>query len=145
MVKVVRPDGTSVDVPLKRVSEGLFAEAIPLTQSGLFEVSEGGRTVRTAAGALNSLEFSDLVATDAILNQPVADSGGRLHWLADGPVPEVRRVEKGRPTGGSGWIGLVENKDYTVVGLDSAPMIPGWLLFLAAAGLLAMTWYREAR
>jgi hypothetical protein len=145
VAQVVRPDGTTVDVPLKQVAEGLYAQVTPLTQSGLFEISEGGRTVRTAAGALNSLEFSDLVATDAILKQPVADTGGRLHWLADGPVPEIRRVEKGRPTGGSGWIGLVENRDYTVVGLDSAPMIPGWLLFLAAAGLLAMTWYREAR
>jgi hypothetical protein len=142
---VVRPDGSTVDVPLKRVSEGLYAQAIPLTQSGLFEISQGGRTVRTAAGALNSLEFADLVATDAILKQPVADSGGRLHWLADGPVPQVRRVAKGRPTGGSGWIGLVENKDYTVVGLDSVPMIPGWVLFLTAAGLMAMSWYREAR
>ncbi len=145
VARVTQPDGTVVDLMLERLSDGLFAGDMPLTQSGLFEIAEGGRIVRTAAGVLNSLEFSDLVASDALLRDPVAASGGRIAWLADGDLPAIRRVESGRPTGGSGWIGLTRNGDYSVVGLDAAPLLPGWLLLLAAAALLSLGWHREAR
>lgn len=145
VAEVVLPDGERRAVPLESLSNGLFAGTLPLTQSGLYEITEGERTVRTAAGALNSLEQSDLVSTAAILEEPVSESGGRLHWLADGEPPAIRRVEPGRPTGGSGWIGLTRNGDYTVTGLDTAPLLPGWLLMLAAGLLLSLAWYREAR
>lgn len=145
VAEVVLPDGARREVPLDPLSDGLFAASIPLTQSGLYEVTESGRTVRTAAGSLNALEQSDLVSTEAILKDPVTRSGGRIHWLADGAPPSVRRVEPGRPTGGSGWIGLTRNGDYTVTGLDTAPLLPGWLLMLTAGLFLALAWYREAR
>ncbi len=142
---IVLPDGERRALPLEPLSDGLFAATMPLTQSGLYEITEGDTTIRTAAGALNSLEQSDLVSTDAILSEPVAQSGGRIHWLSDGPPPAIRRVEPGRPTGGSGWIGLTRNGDYTVTGLDTSPLLPGWLLMLAAGLFLASAWYREAR
>jgi hypothetical protein len=144
-VSVVAPDGMERAVTLSRLRDGLFAGAVPLDQIGLYTVSEGGRTVRAAAGARNALELRDLVATDAVLRGPVESRGGRIHWLSDGPPPSVRHVDAGRRTGGSGWIGLHANGDFTVVGLDASPLLPGWLAMLLTALLLGGAWLRESR
>jgi hypothetical protein len=144
-VRITGPDGAQTDLPLERLANGIFAGETPLTQSGIFEVTDGARTARVAAGVLNALEFSRLTATAEYLDPAVDASGGRLRWAATDGTPDIRMVAPDRPAGGSGWIGLVANGDYTVVGLDAVPMIPGWLLFLAAIGLLGASWYREAR
>lgn len=142
---VTAPDGTETVVDLVAYENGSFAGSLPISQGGLYEIQTGDLIARTAAGSLGALEQSDLVATAAVLNPVVQASGGRLHWLADGDLPRIRRVDPDRPAGGSGWIGLVENGDYAVVGLDSKPLLPGWLVMLITFGLLAVSWYREAR
>lgn len=144
-VRITGPDGATVDLPLDLLANGVFSGSIPLTESGIFEVTDGVRTTRVAAGVLNALEFSRLTATAQFLAPAVVESGGRLRWMAEEELPSIRRVAADRPAGGSGWIGLVENGDYTVVGLDAVPLIPGWVLLLTAIGLLGASWYREAR
>ena len=142
---VTLPDGTTAEVPLQRITAGYYAGDLPLQQSGLYEVREGNRTVLAAAGVLNALEFSDLNASDTRLAAPVETTGGRLSWATDGMLPDIRRTDPERPAGGSGWIGLRANGDYTVTGLSTAPVLPGWLLLTLFLGLLAGTWYRESR
>lgn len=144
-VRITGPDGATQDLALERLANGVFSGSTPLTESGIFEVTDGARTTRVAAGVLNALEFSRLTATDQYLAPAVEASGGRLRWMAEDVSPSIRRVAADRPAGGSGWIGLVENGDYTVVGLDAVPLIPGWVLLLAVVGLLGASWYREAR
>lgn len=142
---ITAPDGTQSTLPLAPYANGSYAGSLPLSQGGLYEIRVGDRIARTAAGSLGALEQSDLVATASVLTPAVEASGGRLHWLAAGDLPRIRRVDPDRPAGGSGWIGLVENGDYAVVGLDSNPLLPGWLVMLMVCGLLAVSWYREAQ
>ena len=53
-------------------------------------------------------------------------------WLADQPDPDIRTVRPGRAAGGSDWIGLRRNEDYTVAGINQLPLLPG---ILVATGL----------
>lgn len=145
VASVTLPDGTEVEISLQRLSAGYFAGDIPLTQSGVYEVREGGRSILAAAGVLNALEFSDLNATDTRLSGPVSTTGGRLFWAMDEDMPDMRRTAPDRPTGGSGWIGFRANGDYTVTGLRTTPLLPGWVFLVMLLGLLAGVWYRESR
>ena len=143
--RIEAPDGQVTDLTLQETADGQFAGELPLTQTGLYTITEGARTTRVAAGSLNAVEFANLLPTDGLLSQPVAASGGALHWLRSDDVPAIRRISGDRSTAGSDWIGLVANGDYSVVGLDSVPFLPGWLLLLVSLLCLAVGWYREAR
>jgi hypothetical protein len=46
---------------------------------------------------------------------------------------------------GSGWLGLRANRQTTVTATHSAPLLPGWLFLVLAAGLLALGWWRDSR
>ncbi|MEQ8444206.1 MAG: hypothetical protein RIM72_09080 [Alphaproteobacteria bacterium] len=142
---VEQPDGTVAQAQLEPLTDGVFSGSLPLTQNGLYEVGLGDRTVRVAAGSLNAREVSDLTSTDRLLAGPVADSGGGLHRFDASDPISVRRVSTDRPTSGSDWVGLRRNGDYTVVGLDSAALLPGWFLLALVAAGLAFAWRREAQ
>lgn len=145
VASITQPDGTELELPLQRVTSGAYGGEITLQQTGLYEIREGGRTVLAAAGVLNALEFSDLRSTDTRLADPVEASGGRLVWAVDGDLPKIRRPAPDRPMGGSGWIGFKANGDFTVTGLRSGPVLPGWLLVILFLALLAGIWVRESR
>jgi hypothetical protein len=145
VAEIEQPDGTTAQTDLEPLSEGVYSGSLPLTQNGLYEVTLDERSVRVAAGSLNAREIVDLSATSDRLSGPVAATEGGIFWHdSENPI-SVRRVASDRPATGSDWVGLRRNGDYTVVGLDSVPLLPGWLLLLAAAGMLAFAWRREAQ
>jgi len=142
---IEQPDGSSAQTALEPLSDGVFSGSLPLTQNGLYEVTLGDRSVRVAAGSLNSRETADLSATALRLANPVAATDGGLFWHnANGSIA-VRRTAPDRPASGDDWAGFRRNGDYTVVGLDSVPMLPGWFLLILAAAMLAFAWRREAQ
>ena len=75
----------------------------------------------------------------------VEATGGAVHRLAGGPVPELRKVRPGRDTAGSGWMGLRANGDYVVTGIASAPLLPALGVLLVGLGALLLAWRREGR
>ena len=141
-VEVTGPDGATATVPMERTGDGVFTGSLPVSENGLYRVSDGTAVFMAAVGALNPLEFSDVLASPEPLTPTVEATGSAIRWLADG-VPNLRLVAPERDTSGRNWIGLVANGDYIVTGLTTLPLLPALLVLLLALGATAIAWRRE--
>lgn len=144
-VEVVSPSGSVRDLALEDAGAGRAGGALAADETGLYRVTDGARTAFAASGPLNPLEFTDLRASPDLLLPIVEATGGAVHRLADGPVPELRKVKPGRDTAGRGWIGLRSNGDYVVTGIAQAPLLPALGVLLLGLGALLLAWRREGR
>ncbi|MEO8715069.1 MAG: hypothetical protein ABI369_08655 [Acetobacteraceae bacterium] len=145
-VTVTAPDGQTSKHKLAAAAPGRAVADLAAGQPGVWQVSDGTRTVRVAAGAANPLEIEDLRATATRLTPLARASGGGVHWLgtmARPSVPELRRTEPDRTASGEGWIGLQRRHDYVVTGVASFPLLPAWLALPLLLGLLLLAWRRE--
>ncbi len=148
-VTVTKPSGATQTVVLRPDHGGESTAAMAADEPGLYRVEDGSRTALTAAGALNSLEMSDLRATPDKIAPAAQASGGSVNWVEDlkssDGIPELRRTRTGRNTAGRGWIGLQQNDAFVVTGIQQLPVMPGVaILLLALAGLMA-AWLREGK
>jgi hypothetical protein len=75
----------------------------------------------------------------------VEATGGAIIRVADGNLPQIRRVREGRTAGGGNWIGLKANEDYVVTGVSALPLLPAWLLLALSLGSALLAWRREGR
>ena len=62
-ITVTGPDGAVREVTLEQKRDGLFTGSLPISQSGLYRVTDGERVFMAAAGSLNPIEFADVRAT----------------------------------------------------------------------------------
>ena len=142
-VEVTRPDGATLRLPLVDQGDGRATARLAIDQPGLWRVADGGLSAVAAAGNPSPLEMAELAATPERL-RPVAEAtGGAVRWLAEGGVPELRRVGSGRVAEGRGWIGLAARGEHLVSGLKEFPLLPAWLLLLIGGGALLAAWLRE--
>ena len=141
-VTVTTPTGTLAAVPLQPGAPGHAAATLPATEPGVYTVDDGTRTAYVAASVGNPREIADLRATATILEPIARASGGSVRFIADG-LPELRRVEPGRTSSGSGWIGLPRRRDHVVTGLDAIPLLPPWGALPVLLALVVLAWRRE--
>ncbi|MGE5504523.1 MAG: hypothetical protein ACM31L_08885, partial [Actinomycetota bacterium] len=98
-----------------------------------------------AVGSLAPVEMAELTATPERL-APVAEATrGAVSWLAEGGVPDLRRVPAGRPAHGRGWIGLDDKGGHVVTGVREVPLLPALVLLVLGLGGLLLAWRREGR
>jgi len=141
-VDVTGPDGETVTVEMERTRSGLFSGTVPITETGLYQVSDGTKLFMAAVGTLNPVEFTDVRTSATPLDPAIKAAGGAARWLTDG-VPNLRLVGPERSVSGRSWIGLVSNGDYVVTGLTTLPLMPALLVLLFALGATAIAWRRE--
>ena len=142
-VLVTEPDGKRLSLSLHQEGPGNWRAKAPLHQLGLYRLKNGTLTAVAAAGPLNPKEMADVRATTHIL-QPLAQaSGGSVHWLVDGGVPQVRMVSSGHRFFGRHWIGLRANNAYRVTHAEQKPLLPGWLVLLVVLSVVLFAWQRE--
>ena len=149
-VAVTFPSGRTDLVTLAESGGGRAEGVLAIDEAGLYRLTDGTRTAIAAVGALNPLEFSDVVTTDAVVLPVATATGGGIVWLADDGAPSIRRVEAGRDMAGSArsgadWIGLQTNRQYDVRGVTELPLLPGLALLLLALATLLFAWQREGR
>jgi hypothetical protein len=137
--------GATQTLKLKEVEPGLGRAVVDVEKPGLYRFDDGTLHTVAAVGNPDPLEFSDVRATDKKLKPLVEASNGALIWLADHPDPEIRSVRPGRDAGGSNWLGLRRNGDYTVAGINQTPLLPGILVAVAFLLALGSAWWREGR
>jgi hypothetical protein len=142
-VSVMAPDGSSRSLTLAPESGGRSSGTLPITEMGLYRVTDGTRTALAAAGPLNPVEFADVRTTPEKLAPIAAATGGGVFWVGSGKVPEIRRVSPGRAAAGRNWMGFRANGDYTVTGLSETPLLPGIAALLLVVGGLLAAWRRE--
>jgi hypothetical protein len=144
-VTLTWPSGRQAIFPLAKVAPGLWRATAKADEIGLYRASDGTLNAVTANGPLNPKEVSDLRATDAIVRPVAQMSGGSVHWLADGGVPQIRRVAPARPAAGGDWIGLRTNSAYRVTSVEQQPLLPPWAALLLITGTLLLAWRLEGR
>jgi hypothetical protein len=147
-ITVTAPDGTVTRQPAQAESGGRAVLALPATQPGVWQASDGRRTAFAAAAAANPLEIADLRADPSKL-APVMQGGG-VRWLGTGAqpaVPELRRVAAGRDMASAtgSWLGLRRNQDHIVTGIAATPLLPPWLALPLVLGVALVAWRREGR
>jgi hypothetical protein len=144
-VSLTYPSGKTVSITLNKIEPGLWRATAPATELGLYRLTDGSLNAVTAAGPLNPKEVADMRATDAILSGPAQATGGSVHWLADGGVPDIRRVQPGGVAAGERWIGLRANGAYRVTSVEQTTLLPAWLALLLLLGTLLLAWRLEGR
>jgi hypothetical protein len=142
-VTVAAPDGSSRSLALTPESGGRSSGRLPITEMGLYRVTDGTRTALAAAGPLNPIEFADVRSTPEKLGPVAAATGGGVFWAGTGAIPEVRRVSPDRAAAGRNWMGFRANGDYTVTGFSETPLLPGIAALLLIVGGLLAAWRRE--
>jgi len=142
-INVTAPDGSSRSLTLTPESGGRSSGSLPISEMGLYRVTDGNRTALAAAGPLNPVEFADVRTTPEKLAPIVAASGGGIFWAGSGTIPDIRRVSPDRPASGRSWMGFRANGDYTVTGFSEMPLLPGFAALLLIVGGLLAAWRRE--
>ncbi|MBM86311.1 MAG: hypothetical protein CMM47_09850 [Rhodospirillaceae bacterium] len=142
-ITMTRPDGTTETLNVSIERPGLSSARFQTDQVGLHQFTDGEMLKLVAVGAPNPAEFSDLRASERILGPLSEASGGGVHWAADG-LPGIRRVGSDRTMAGRDWIGLKANEDYVVTGVETHPLMPGFLVLVMVIGLATAAWWREA-
>ena len=144
-VLLTDPSGKKTTINLNKIEPGLWRATAKAQALGLYRLTDGTLNAVTAAGPLNPKEVADMRATDSILKGPAEATGGSVHWLADGGVPDIRRVEPGSVAAGDRWIGLRRNGAYRVTSVEQTPLLPPWLAFVLVIGTLLLAWRLEGR
>ncbi len=100
-------------------------------------------------GALNSVELSDITATDTVLRPLANATGDGVAWLAGSSVPNIRHSPRGRgmanvgPTASTQWLAFQSNSAFTVTRTRTLPLLPALLLLFRTAAALLLAWHRE--
>jgi hypothetical protein len=89
--------------------------------------------------------MADLRSTETVMEPLAEASGGGIYRLAEGGLPQIRRVRADRDTAGSSWLGLKANEDHIVTGVDQLPLLPAILLLMLGLGMTVTAWWREGR
>jgi hypothetical protein len=144
-VTLTYPSGKTATLALMKIEPGLWRSTAKADQLGLYRLTDGTLTTVAATGPLNPKEVADMRATDAIL-KPVADeTGGSVHWLADGGLPKIRRVKPGEVAAGDDWIGLRRNGAYRVTAVRQEQLLPPWFALLLVLATLLVAWRVEGK
>ncbi len=144
-VTVTAPNGDKQQVSLVDQGDGRGTAQLQVAQPGLWTVTDGVHTAIAAVGSLASLEMAELSATTDILAPVANTTGGSARFLAQGGMPDIRRVAPGHGAAGRDWIGLAVRGDHTVTGVHEVPLLPVWLLLPLLLGGLLAGWWREGR
>ena len=144
-VEVTLPSGKKAEVELADQGDGRQTGSLPVTETGLYRLTDGTHLAFAASGALNPLEIADLRSTPEKMQPLVNASGGRIFRLAGGRLPEIRMVGPGANTGGSNWMGLIGGADYTVTGIRQMSLLPALAGLILGLGALMFAWRREGR
>jgi len=143
-VSLTMPSGKKSELTLKKVEPGIWRADVDANELGLYRLTDGKLTAVAAAGPLNPKEVADMRATDRILDAPAAETGGSVHWLADG-LPNIRRVTPDSRTFGGDWIGLRTNGAYRVTAVEQQALLPPWLAVVLLVGAVLFAWRMEGR
>ncbi len=143
---VTAPDGTQAPLTLEPDADGVAHGTVEAGQTGLWRVATpDGRVALAAAGNAAPVELAELTATPERLAPVAKATGGGLAWLAEGGVPEPRRVAPGSTAAGQGWAGFEEKGDYVVEGIREITLMPVLALALLCLGGLLAAWRNETR
>jgi hypothetical protein len=140
------PTGETSEVQLRPGEDGRLTATVPAQEPGLYRFDQpDGQRAFAAVRPMAPRELEDLRATAEKLAPLIEASGGVQRFTEASGIPEIRRVGAERTTAGRGWIGLVENERFRVVGSAETALFPAWLALVLLVGTQVFAWWREGR
>ena len=148
--EVIDPDGRKRTVRLQEAAPGYFTATVPLSDTsglGAYRLRHGDVSTIAAVGALNPVEYAELLPSTDVLAPLAEATGGRVVdiGLDAGAVPDITRVRGTRRLPARGALGLRDNEAYTVTRSRRAPLAPPIVWFGLFFAALAWGWLREAK
>ena len=143
-VEIITPSGATSSVYLTAGIGGRAKALVSIKETGIYSIKDGKNTTLAAVGKLNPLEFSDMRTSGDHFAALTHTTGGGIVWMQDG-APDLRRIHSGRVLAGANWLGVLDNRNFSVKSVREAPLLPGLILLLLALGALMMAWRAEGR
>jgi hypothetical protein len=143
-VEITTPSGATTTVDLVDGIGGRARALVSVKETGIYRIKDGKNTTLAAVGKLNPLEFSDMRTTGKHFAALSKATGGGITWMQDG-APDFRRVRAGRVMAGTDWLGVLDNRNFSVKSVREAPLLPALALLFLALGALMMAWRSEGR
>jgi hypothetical protein len=124
---ITDPDGQSRIVPLTQTAPGRYTATLPLQKNtGVWKISEGGKTAYAVAAPDNAAEYQDLAATAS----KVRGVAHNIVWLGRDPAPALGPL-------------LTHRHATQITGTASQPLLPPLPALLIALALITAAWWRE--
>ncbi|MTI43586.1 hypothetical protein JM93_02809 [Roseibium hamelinense] len=148
-VTVTAPSGDDKTIAMTEAEPGLWRGTSPVTETGLYTVTEGERSSLVHAGPQNPKEYTDVLSTEQVLG-PISDAtGGSARRLTDAAgdvdVPRIVPLKNAASYAGAGWIGLKSTDVSVLNGVDRYPLFFGLLGLAILLGAISAMWFREGR
>ncbi|WP_027135844.1 hypothetical protein [Geminicoccus roseus] len=144
-ITVTAPSGAIQRLTLVPDETGVARTEIDAEEGGLWRIDDGEHVAFASPRPVARIEGEAVTATAEPLAPVVRATGGTVTWIADQPVPDIRRVGEGRQTAGRGWMGLVDHAAYRVTRTELVPLMPPWLALVLLLGTTVLAWWREGR
>lgn len=145
-VSMTPPSGEVTTIQLKREEDGILRHKFKAQELGIyaFKDTEGMRKF-AIIGDLDPPELRDIRTTAENMLPIITASKGTHIWLSETPRPQMRSLAAAQRYGGSNWLALKRNNDYTVTGIKNIALLPHWLLLSLLTLLALALWWREGK
>lgn len=147
IIAMTTPTGEHTTITLTPDKNGMLTHTLSNVKHGIyaFEDIEGARKF-AIVGTIDPPEIRDVITTDKQISPMVHASKGATIWLDETNKPRIKMVDKNARTfGGSDWVGLRTNNDYTVSSLTDKALLPHWVYFLLLISSLLALWWHEGK
>ncbi|EEE45744.2 membrane protein [Roseibium alexandrii] len=148
-VTVVSPTGDNLDLTMTEQEPGLWRGSSPVTETGLFSVTDGEMNALIHVGPQNPREYTNVLSDTDVLSPVSEATGGAVQRLRDVggslDLPRVISMRQSASYEGNGWIGLKQTEASLLNGVDRFPLLIGLLGLAILLGAVSATWYREGR
>lgn len=140
------PNGDTELVELTLSQNGLLRYTHEAQNLGIYAFEDTNGTRKFAlVGDIDPPELRGVITTDEHLSPLVKASSGTTIWLQDTARPRVSAIQNARRFGGSDWLALKRNRDYSVTSVRDISLFPSWALLLGLLTLMVLLWWREGQ
>ncbi len=145
-IQVLKPDGEAILLNPKRIAPGVFSTKLNIEQEGAYRIDNGDLASIAAAGALNPIEFKNIIATDKILSPLANKSGGKIiKAYENNALPGFKKISGKVKSNKKSYMEIISHNAYRVTASKRTELAPVWLFFLLILIALLAAWRFEGR
>ncbi|MEH6404553.1 MAG: hypothetical protein V7750_14335 [Sneathiella sp.] len=144
-VTLTSPDGLTQRIELETLGPGRQEGTAPLTQIGVYKISDQKSSTMIAVGPLNSIEAQDIRSTSEKVAHIASATGGGIRRIASAQEISFKRVSSTGTQSSNFWLGLRGNKNYEVTGYTQSSLFPAPLAIFTLLAFLCLAWWKEGR
>ncbi len=140
------PDGETKLVTLKKNARDMLVHNIQAEKLGIYSFQDAlGMRKSVIIGDTDPLEFDGVITTPKLLEPLIKSTGGTYIWLDKTPHPDIRTFKNAQSYGGSDWLALQQNGDFTVTRVRDIALFPKWISLLLLFSALLFLWWKEGK